>query len=154
MSVHWEKRFMELADHIAQWSKDRNSKVGAVIVDDKNPISVGYNGFPRGSDDEKQERHEKPEKYNWVLHAEENAIINAARHGHKVKGCDMYLNWYPCARCAGMVINAGIKRLFVANPPELDHPEKGDNYRIADEKLTESEVEVFLLPITVNRKVK
>ena len=150
--TNWNTRFIKLADYIAQWSKDENSKVGAVIVVDKNPISIGYNGFPRGSDDLVLSRHEKPAKYDWVLHAEENAIINAARHGHSVKGADMYLNWYPCHRCAGMIVNAGIKTLYVTEPPNTKHPTKGESFKIASQKLRESEVVVRIVPTLVNRK--
>jgi dCMP deaminase len=149
--LKWDLRFMKLADHIAQWSKDRSSKVGAVIVNDRNPISMGYNGFPRGCDDDDDERHERPEKYLWVLHAEENAIINAARHGQNTKGCDMYLNWFPCDKCAGMIVNSGIKKIFCDKEPEWDHPTWGTGFKRALKKLEEGGVEIVYLNYEANR---
>lgn len=152
ISEKWDLRFMVLADHIAQWSKDRSSKVGAVIVKDKNPISMGYNGFPRGCDDDAEERHERPEKYSWVLHAEENSIVNAARHGQKTSGADMYVNWFPCSRCAGQIVNAGIKRVFCNKEPDWT---KDDNWTkdhiIAKKKLDEANVEIIYMNYEANR---
>jgi len=71
----WDARFMNLARHISEWSKDRSTKVGVVIVGPENEVrALGYNGFPRGIDDDAPDRHERPEKYLWVEHAERNAI--------------------------------------------------------------------------------
>lgn len=151
MKTNWDLRFMQLADHIAQWSKDRSTKVGAVIVIDKNPVSVGYNGFPRGCDDDLNERHERPIKYYWVLHAEENAIINAARHGQKTMGADMYVNWFPCAKCAGMIVNAGIKRIFCDKEPDFSNSQFGVGFKLALEKLSEGGVEVIYMNYDAHR---
>jgi dCMP deaminase len=147
----WDLRFMKLADNIAQWSKDRSSKVGAVIVRDKNIISTGYNGFPRGSDDDDEKRHERPEKYEWVLHAEENSIVNAARHGQATNDADMYVNWYPCSKCAGMIVNAGIKRLFCDKKPDFSHFKFGKSFVMAQKKLVEGGVEIIYLNYEANR---
>lgn len=151
--VNWNLRFMELADHIAQWSKDRSSKVGAVIVSDKNPISMGYNGFPRGCDDDLDERHERPTKYSWVLHAEENAIVNAARQGQKTFGGDMYVNWFPCSRCAGQIVNSGIKRVFCDKEPDWTVNDTWTaDHVIAKQKLIEGGVEIIYMNFKANRK--
>lgn len=149
--TNWDLRFMELADHVAQWSKDRNTKVGAVIVKDRDPLSIGYNGFPRGCDDESDERHERPAKYDWVLHAEENAIINAARQGKMTMGADMYVNWFPCAKCAGMIVNAGIKRIFCDKEPDFTHPQFGAGFKLAIQKLAEGGVEVVYMNYEAHR---
>jgi len=148
----WDLRFMQLADHIAQWSKDRSSKVGAVIVVDKNPVSMGYNGFPRGCDDDNEERHERPLKYSWVLHAEENAIVNAARNGQRTSGSDMYVNWFPCSRCAGEIINAGIKRIFCDKEPDwmIEDTWTAD-HKIAKQKLHEGGVEIIYMNFEAHR---
>ena len=74
---NWDLRWMALAQFVATWSKDRGRKVGAVIVGPDNEIrSTGYNGIPRGVNDDVEERHEAAtgEKYLWVSHAERNAI--------------------------------------------------------------------------------
>ena len=64
MRVDWKERFIELAKHVAGWSKDKSTGVGAIIVDDdKRVVSMGYNGFPAGCDDEVESRHERPAKY-------------------------------------------------------------------------------------------
>jgi len=62
--TNWDLKMMELADHIARWSKDRSTRVGAVIVRGKDPIAMGVNGFPAGCDDDLEERHERPLKYD------------------------------------------------------------------------------------------
>jgi len=151
--TNWDLRFMQLADHIAQWSKDRSSKVGAVIVIDKNPISMGYNGFPRGCNDDLEERHERPEKYSWVLHAEENCIVNAARNGQKTLGADMYVNWFPCSRCAGEIVNAGIKRIFCDKEPDWSIDDIWiKDQKIALKKLNEGNVEIIYMNYEAHRK--
>ena len=74
-------------------------------------VSSGYNGIPRGVNDNVPERNsrENGEKYYWMEHGERNAIINAARYGIQTLGTSMYLNCgVPCADCARAIINAGI----------------------------------------------
>jgi dCMP deaminase len=62
MTKKWDKRFMELAKQVSTWSKDKSTGVGAVIVNDKKKVlSLGFNGFPRGVDDDVESRHERPE---------------------------------------------------------------------------------------------
>ncbi|MCW8836697.1 MAG: CMP deaminase, partial [Rhodospirillales bacterium] len=79
MSDKWHVRFLQLAHQIASWSKDRSTKVGAVLVrPDRTPAPYGYNGFPRQVDDDIDDRHSRPDKYDWTEHAERNAIYNAA----------------------------------------------------------------------------
>ena len=105
----WDLRFLEMARSAASWSKDPSTKVGAIIVDDdKRVISVGYNGFPKGvSDDERLDDRE--EKYKMIVHAERNALLFANKD---VKNCSIYTYpFMPCSVCAGMVIQAGIKRV-------------------------------------------
>lgn len=106
----WDAKFLCLAKTVSQWSKDPSTKVGAVITDPKNRvISVGYNGFPRGvKDDERLFNRE--EKYEIIVHAEVNAILFAQRALY-----DHTLYTYPfqpCSRCAGIIIQSGIKRII------------------------------------------
>ena len=114
MSMRWVEYFRTLAHTVKLKSKDNNTQIGAIIVGkDKELVSTGYNSFPRGIDDFKKERQEKPEKYFWFEHAERNAIYNAARIGVSTKGTTMYLSCgIPCADCARGIINAGITRIF------------------------------------------
>jgi dCMP deaminase len=112
--MRWTEYFRNLAHNVKLKSKDINTQIGAVIVGkDKEIVSTGYNSFPRGIDDTKKQRQEKPEKYFFFEHAERNAIYNAARIGVSTKGTTMYLSCgVPCADCARGIINAGIVRIF------------------------------------------
>lgn len=105
---------MTLVYIIAQMSKDPNTKLGAVIIGpDEELRSSGYNSFPRGLNDDMAVRMEKPEKYFWYEHAEQNAIFNAVRIGVSLKGCVMYCQGIPCADCARAVVQSGIKKVVV-----------------------------------------
>lgn len=102
---------MNIAFLTAMRSEDRSSWIGAVIVGkDKEIISTGYNGFPRGVK-VTEERMERPAKYAWTEHGERNAIYNAARTGACTKGATMYTHGIPCMDCARAVIQAGITRV-------------------------------------------
>jgi len=102
----WDARFITLAEHIASWSRDPSTKVGAVIVDeDKRVVSLGYNGFPKGVQDTPDRYANREVKYRMVCHAERNAILFARRD---LTGCILYTTFFPCAACAGMIIQAGI----------------------------------------------
>lgn len=106
----WDDFFLGLAGYVSQKSKDQSTKVGAVIVGpDHEVLSLGWNGFPRGVDDNVQERHERPAKYEWTEHAERNAIYNAARHGIALRGATIYVTHAPCAACARAIVQSGIR---------------------------------------------
>lgn len=138
----WDQRFIDLAEYIAQWSKDRSTKVGAVIVDaDKRVIGMGYNGFVTGMDDEIDERHERPLKYSYTEHAERNAIYTAARNGSPIKGCTMYLKWFPCCDCARAIVQSGIVRL-VCCEPDFEDERWGESFKLAYEILSEGKVKI------------
>jgi len=114
MSTKWDARFLRLAREISTWSKDRSTQVGAVIVaEDKTPGPYGYNGFPRLIDDEAEDRHARPSKYDWTEHAERNAIYNATRTGLGLKGCTIYVTHVPCPDCARAIVQVGIRRVVV-----------------------------------------
>ena len=118
-SDKWNIHFMQHAQLISTLSKDNSTKVGCVIVSPKKVIlSMGYNGFPRGVDDNVPERHLRPTKYEFVVHAEENAILNAGRNGIKLEGSILYVTMPPCTRCAGSIIQAGIKEVIYLEPEE------------------------------------
>ena len=136
---------MQLALHVASWSKDRSAGVGAVIAGSDNVIrSVGYNGFPRGVDDFAFHRHQRPLKYVWTEHAERNAIYNAVRIGVPITGCTMYLPWFPCMDCARAIVQVGLVEL-VAIEPDREHPRWGDDFRNAIELFDETGIKVRFL---------
>jgi len=111
MSNRWTSRFLALAKHVAVWSKDPSTQVGAVAVNDARAIvETGYNGLPRGVADE-PERMERPAKYLWTAHAEENLVAHAARA--RLEGSTVYVTHMCCAACSRMLINAGVKQVVV-----------------------------------------
>ena len=130
MRPSWDSYFMEIAGVVSQRSTCLRRKVGAVIVKDKRLLTTGYNGAPAGLlhcleigclRQEKNipsgERHELCRG----LHAEQNAIIQAALHGVSIHGAVLYCTHYPCSLCAKMLVNAGIKRIVLKEnyPDEL-----------------------------------
>ena len=107
----WDRRFLELADQIATWSKDPNRGVGAVIVSGaKQIVATGFNGLPRGVQD-LPERLERPAKYDYVCHAELNAIIQCARNGVSPVGCTIYTSFSPCVQCTLAIVQSGVARV-------------------------------------------
>lgn len=113
----WDYKLLSLTEVISLWSKDRSTKVGAIIVDNQNRIlSTGYNGFPIDVNDNIDSRHERPTKYYYTEHAERNAIYSAAKNGIPLNGTTMYLLWkYPCADCARAIVQSGIKNIVAYN---------------------------------------
>lgn len=117
LSRSWDEYFIDLANTVRTKSKDPSSKIGAVVVGvDKEVLSTGYNGFPRGIDELDDARWTRPVKYEYVSHAEANAIFNAARIGVSLKGATLYLVGfgppsYPCTECSKAIIQAGITRV-------------------------------------------
>lgn len=126
----WQTYFFQIAGLVATRSTCLRRRVGAVIVKDNRILSTGYNGTPAGIthcsergcirtelDIPSGERHELCRG----LHAEQNAIIQAAYHGVCINGADIYCTNQPCIICSKMLINAGIKRIFISDtyPDEL-----------------------------------
>lgn len=115
----WNVHFIEMAMLVAKKSRDPRTKCGAVIVSaDNSVLSTGYNGFPRGVAYTHGRLH-SDDKYDFIEHAERNAILNAARHGTKLLGSKMYLNFRPecCTDCTKAIIQSGIKEVYGPNIP-------------------------------------
>lgn len=107
------RKYYPIADAVAGLSKDPSTKVGAVIIDERGCIrAVGYNGFPRGVDDDPGRYADRTIKLRLIAHAEANAIANAAAVGTPLAGCSLVVTKYPCHECAKMIINAGIERIL------------------------------------------
>jgi len=114
MNNKWHEYFLDMCAFIATKSKDKSTKVGSVIVGKSNEIrSTGYNGFPRGVNDNIKSRHKRPDKYLWTIHAEQNAILAAAKMGTSLENCRIYVDLHPCSRCAGFIIQAGISEVII-----------------------------------------
>jgi len=138
VSEKWDKRFLALASHIAGWSKDPSTQVGCVVVGpDREIRSTGFNGFPRGIEDSIARLENRELKYPLICHAEENAIMHAARIGISLKGCTAYVTWPPCSRCARSLIQAGVDE--VVYPAESEIPERwADDFEIATSMMNEA----------------
>ena len=146
----WAAHHVGAAEHQATKSKDRSTQVGAIIVGPDQEIrSTGFNRFPRGVDDNVEERHERPLKYLYTEHAERNAIYNAARIGTALLGSTLVLNFcpWPCTGCARGVIQSGVAR--VIGYKNCPFPGKGDQWdedlAVAKEMLEEAGVEIVYI---------
>lgn len=114
-SSHWDDRFLAMAQLVASWSKDPRKQVGAVLVSpDCRHVSFGYNGPPAGFDDELLGIMDRDAKNRYTLHAEANAIAQAATD---VRGWTLYVTEPPCLACALAIHRAGIARMVT---PPLD----------------------------------
>jgi dCMP deaminase len=135
----WDKRFMDLAKEVAGWSKDRSTGVGAVIVNDKKKVlSLGFNGFPRGVDDDVESRHVRPEKNHYVVHAERNALDEAET---SLEGATIYCTFFTCATCAHGIIQKGLKKV-VAPEPDWNAERYAETQKHAIQMYKEAGVEV------------
>jgi dCMP deaminase len=142
----WEEYFMEIASLVSTRATCLRRKVGAIIVKDRHILSTGYNGPPKGTPhcDEiggcMREKLKVPSgermELSRAVHAEQNAIIQAAKLGINIEGSDMYVTNQPCFICAKMIINAGIKKIFIKE----GYPDKN-----AEEILKEAGVELIQL---------
>lgn len=110
----WHRRFMHIAKEVSTWSKDPSSQIGAVIVGhQKQTVSQGYNGFPRGIKDLVKRLKNRETKYKFVVHAEMNAIYNAIHSGASPVGCSIYVYGLPtCHECAKAIIQCGITHVI------------------------------------------
>jgi dCMP deaminase len=138
----WEEYFMEIARLVARRSTCLRRQVGAVVVKEKNILATGYNGTPSGITHCSEvgclrqrlgvpsgERHELCRG----LHAEQNAIIQAAKHGTNIAESTLYTTHSPCIICSKMIINAGIRRIvYLEGYPDT----------LAEEMLDESGIEI------------
>ena len=136
----WDGRFLGLAAHIAAWSKDPSTQVGCVIVGpDREVRSTGFNGLPRGIADTEARLTNRERKYPLICHAEENAIMHAARIGISLKGCTVYVTWPPCTRCARSLIQAGVSEAVYPASAEVPERWAGD-FTLAKDMLAEAGV--------------
>lgn len=106
----WEDTYFEIAKVISKRSKDPHTKVGAVLVKDGCVIGLGYNGEPRNFNHEFD--WNSSEKYDFVIHAELNAIANACAVGANVNGASLYITLSPCHDCMKLIIQHRIKEVF------------------------------------------
>ncbi|HJM17238.1 MAG TPA: dCMP deaminase family protein [Candidatus Poseidoniia archaeon] len=140
MMTDWNKRFLKLAKHISEWSKDPSTQVGCVVVGpDREIRSTGFNGLPRGIEDNDERLNNREIKYPLICHAEENAIMHAARIGISLKDCTAYVTWPPCTRCARSLIQAGISTIIY--PENTEIPKRWmDDFNLSLNMLKEADI--------------
>jgi dCMP deaminase len=141
----WNTRYMAMAKEISLWSKDPNTKVGAVAVGTKGQIlSQGYNGFPRGIFDTEERLNDRPTKYKYVVHAEMNVIYNATYSGVSLDGAKLFVYGLPvCNECCKGIIQVGIKEVYVAQECIDIRPMWFESWMQSLDMFNESGVKVF-----------
>jgi dCMP deaminase len=124
----WDEYFLRITKEVAQRSTCLRRKVGALLVMDKHILTTGYNGAPSGIQHcleigclREQLKVPPGERHELCrgLHAEMNALIQAANYSTKISGATLYSTTYPCSMCAKMLVNAGIKRIVTLS----DYPD-------------------------------
>jgi dCMP deaminase len=143
----WDYRFIELAEFVSNWSKDPSTKTGAVIVGpDREIIGLGYNGFARGVNDSPERYNDRELKYKLVVHCERNAIIWADKSS--LKGSTLY-TWpfMSCSVCAGIVVQAGIKRCVAPSLPADKAERWAEDMKLATMQFKEAKVGLDIIPL-------
>lgn len=140
MKKHWDRRFMELARHIAGWSKDPSTKVGAVLAHGNRVAGLGFNGLPAGIQDKRSRLMNRALRYAMTVHAESNCLAMA---GDRARGATLY-TWPlpPCSSCASLAIQAGVQRVVSPTPSHDLAARWGASLRLARAMLREAGVRV------------
>lgn len=142
----WDVRFMKLAHHVSQWSKDPSTKVGAVVTTDRQVLGLGYNGFPAGTDDRPEFYKDRAIKYPRVVHAEMNALLQTNRMLLMTgREPTLFATLVSCCDCAGPIINFGIKRVVFPYPSEDEKSRWGSSNDMAMQMYKEAGVLVDFL---------
>lgn len=148
--MRWYKRFYEMAQLVASWSKDPSTKVGVVIARPDNTIaSVGFNGFPRGVRDLPERYLDRAEKHPRVVHAELNAILNCRE---RPVGYTLFITPVPpCSSCAGAVIQSGIKHVVFLEKVDPNAGLSGwrDTIKYTEDMFKEASVEFVVCPVSL-----
>ena len=144
-SDKWDDRFFRIALEVATWSKDPGTKVGAVLVQDRRILATGYNGFPQNISDDLERYLNREVKLAYTVHAEVNAILNAAKNGSPTNGSSLYVTFPPCVSCATSVVQAGVSRVIC--PCISTAPDRWKkSFELGQSILTEARIKV--LPFT------
>lgn len=146
MTDKWDLRFLRLAEEVATWSKDPSTKVGCVVVRPNLTIAgLGFNGFPRGMVDNEELYQDRETKYSRTIHAEVNAILNAA----ETEDCVAYITAPPCPHCSLVLIQSGINRVVSKSPSEDLLGRWGPGFQSSRGFFAEAEVEYVEVDGTV-----
>lgn len=121
MRKDWHEYFMDIAELVSTRSTCDRKKVGAVIVKDKNILATGYNGSIAGLPHCDEIGHDMVSGHCVrTIHAEQNAIVQAAKHGVKIQDAEIYINTYPCWNCFKLIANSGIKKIYYKDAYNID----------------------------------
>lgn len=117
----WDKRYLQIAKSVSEWSKDPSTKVGAITVGNKGQIlSTGFNGFPRGIEDTDERLNHRETKYKFVVHAEKNVIYNACINTVSLEGSTLYVYGLPvCSECCKGIVQVGVKKVVMQYPTPI-----------------------------------
>ena len=142
----WHRKclsYLAEAKAAASKSKDLSTQVGAVVIDVDHSLRVsGRNGFPRRINDDVAARHERPAKYMWTAHAEENCFNQAARMGVSLMGCMLLVtSLHPCTRCSRGIIQTGISTVYA--PLTNANPTWDEESVVAMEMLKEAGIIIY-----------
>ena len=140
LSTKWDHRYLEVARVVGTWSKDPSTQIGAVAVGLKGQIlAQGYNGFARGIFDDIDRYEDRPTKYKYIVHAEQNLIYNATYNGVSLDRSILYVTGLPvCSECAKGVIQVGIQRVVM--PKDSDIKGWGDSWELSASMFREAGV--------------
>ena len=155
--LDWKSAYLAQATIFAFRSKDPNTQCGAFIIDeDMKPVSGGYNGMPNKCDDDLFP-WTSPEKYDYVIHAELNAIFND--RGHDLKNCILFLysdkGFYPCCECAKAIVQSKIKKVILANFCPENKTQKYNTASVDQMfKAAGVEIEIIQDPLSMYKKIR
>ena len=137
-----ELRYLQFADVAASFSKDPNTKVGAVAIDDEfRVLATGYNGFPRGVLDSEDRLCDRNMKLNLTVHAEANIVAQSAFSGTSIRGSTVLVsNLFPCVDCAKLLVQAGVRRIVA---PRISNERWKESNELAKLIFAEAGVEVI-----------
>jgi dCMP deaminase len=143
----WSQRFLVIASHVASWSKDPSTKVGAVAVRDRRILATGFNGLPSGVTDSDARLKNRETRLAMTIHAEQNCVAYAARAGICLAGSTVYV-WplFTCSNCAALLIQADVTQIVV---PDFVEPIRWqDSFSKAREMFVEAGVSVSRIPMS------
>lgn len=129
----WDDMYMEIAEVVAKRSKDPHTKVGAVIAKDNHILGIGYNAEPRGFSYDFD--WNSSEKYDYVIHAELNAIANSTFFGNSIVGSTVYLTLSPCHECMKLLIQYGIETVY--------YKEKYKDFELSEKMAKHSKIKLI-----------
>jgi len=152
----WDELFFNLIKEYKLKSKDPSSQFACLIINpDKSIVASGFNGFPRGVNDDAERYANRELKYKLVSHAEANGICQAAKHGIALDGCSIYVESYPCSTCCKLIIQSGIKEIVLNGDSEIHNDTGPASFRVrwAEEiKMTEMMCQEAQVSIRVYHK--